>query len=243
MKIKSIILFSLMTVLVLAACAVSPGAGGMTLETIKPVATAETLTQNSIFRDDLSADISKGWGLKVISGLEKQLIWSQDSSQFRIKLLSGNDTNFVFINKTKSYQDVVVKAEGRYLESSSAYMSVICRASSKGWYEFRINSQGFFQLLKFDQYLKDQGKNAYADLIGGQLRSTLVKTGKAINQFALSCKGKELKAFINNEQVSKDLRPLVIEDSSFSDGGIGFGVSSNGNAADLSYNFIETLRP
>lgn len=243
MKKNALILLSLIIAFGFVACTVSPSASSMTLDTIKPVPTAETLSKNSIFHDDFSSDISKDWGIKVISGLEKQLIWSQEGGQFRIKLLSGNDTNFVFINKSKSYQDVVVKAEGRYLESSNAYMSVICRASSKGWYEFRVNSQGYYQLLRFDQYLKDQGKNAYTDLIGGQFRSPLMKTGKDINQFALSCKGKELKAFINNEQISKDLRPLVVEDSSLSDGAIGFGVSSNGNAADLSFNFIETLRP
>jgi hypothetical protein len=243
MKIKNLILFGLMTVLGLAACTVSPSAGGMTLDTIKPIPTAETLSENSIFNDDFSTDISKNWGLKVVSGLEKQLIWSQESGQFHIKLQKGNDTNYVFIHKTKTYQDVVVKAEGRYLESTGAFMSVLCRASSKGWYEFRINSLGYYQLLKYDQYLKDQDKNAYTDLIGGQLRSTLVKTGKEINQFALSCKGNELTVFINNEQLTKDGRPLVVKDSSYSDGAIGFGVSSNGLTADLSFNSLETLKP
>lgn len=240
---KIIVLFWFLLVIGLAACTVSPSAKGMALDPIKAQPTAETLNQGSSFRDDLSKDISKDWGLKVIYGLEKQLYWSQEAGAIRIELKSGNDTNFAFINKNKSYKDVVVKAEGRYLETSSAYLAVICRASEKGWYEFRINSQGYYQLLKFDQYLKDQGKNAYTDLVGGQFRSTLVKTGKDINQFALSCEGNELKAFINDEQVFKDRRPIVIEDSSFSEGFIGFGVSSNGNSADVSFNFIEALKP
>lgn len=240
---KIALVFGLLLAAGLSACTASPGGNGMALEPIKAIPAAETLNQNSSFRDDLSKDISKDWGLKVISGLEKQLYWSQEASALRIELKSGNDTNFAFIHKTKKYKDVVVRAEGRYLESSAAYLAVICRASEKGWYEFRINSQGYYQLLKFDQYLKDQGKNAYTDLVGGQLRSTLVKTGKDINQFALSCKGNELKAFINDEQVLKDRRPVVVEDSSFSEGVIGFGVSSNGNPADISFSFIETLKP
>lgn len=243
MKKKNLVLFGLMIALGLAACTVSPSASGLKLETIQPVPTAETLTQNSTFREDLSQDISKNWGLKIVSGLEKQLLWSQDSGQFHVKLQKGNDTNFVFIHKTKTYQDVVVKAEGRYLESSGAFMAVLCRASSKGWYEFRINSLGYYQLLKYDQYLKDQDKNAYTDLVGGQLRSPLVKTGTDINQFALSCKGNELTVYINNEQLTKDGRPLVVKDSSYSDGAIGFGVSSNGLSADLSFDYIETLKP
>ena len=243
MKRKIRNLFGLLMVIAFTACTATPSQGSITLETIQPIPTAETLTQNSAFRDELDKDISKDWGMKVVSGLEKQLYWTQEDDHLRIELQPGNDTNFIFIHKNKNYQDVIVNVEGRYLESSSAYLAVICRASSKGWYEFRINSQGYYQLLKFDQYLKDQDKNAYVDLIGQQLRSPLVKTGKNINQFALSCKGNELKAFINGEQVFKDRRPLVVTDSSFTEGAIGFGISSNGKSADVSFNFIEALKP
>lgn len=240
---KITLVFGLLFAAGISACSVSAGANGLALEPIQAAPTAETLNQNSLFRDDMNKDISKEWGLKVVSGIEKQLYWSQESGAVRVELKPGNDTNFIFFHKNKKYKDVMVKAEGRYLENSPAYLAVICRATEKGWYEFRINSQGYYQLLKFDQYLKDQGKNAYTDLVGGQFRSTLIKAGKEINQFALSCKGNELKAFINNEQLFKDRRPLIIEDSSFSEGAIGFGVSSNGNSADISFSFIEALKP
>jgi hypothetical protein len=159
-----------------------------------------------------------------------------------LKLLPGNNTNFAFINKGKNYKNVVIQAEARYLESSPADVSVICRASDKGWYEFRLNSQGYYEVLKFDQYLKDQDKNAYSDLVGEQLRSPLVKAGKEINRLALSYSGNELKTFINNEQIFRDRRPLIITDNSFSEGSIGFGVTGNGKPADLSFNYIETLK-
>jgi hypothetical protein len=216
---------------------------GISLEPVKPIPTAESLNQSSNFRDDLTKDISKDWGLKVISGLEKQLIWSQESGHLRVELLKGNDTNFVFLNKNKKFKDVIVQAEIRPMESTSAFTSVICRASDKGWYEFRINSVGHYQLLKFDQYLKDEDKNAYTDLVGGQLRSPLVKTGTSVNLLAISCVGKEIKAFINNEQIIKDRRPLVVNDTTYTDGTFGFGVSSNGFSTDLSFNSIETLKP
>jgi hypothetical protein len=246
MKTKFLTLLSLVALLAMAACNTSPGApkiADMSLETINPVPTPESLIQNVNFHDDLNTDISKDWGLKIISGLEKQLIWSQEDGHFRLELLPGNNTNFAFINKGQNFKDVVVQAEVRYLESSAAFVSVICRASDKGWYEFRINSQGYYEVLKFDQYLKDQGKNAYTDLVGGQLRSPLVKTGKEINRFALSCNGNQLTAFVNNEQLFKDRRPLVITDTSFSEGTVGFGVAGNGKSADLSFSYVETLKP
>ncbi len=245
MKTKSLTIASLLILLAVAACNILPGAsktGNMSLEALKPIPTAESLAQNANFRDDLTKDISKDWGLKIISGLENQLIWSQEDGQFRLELLPGNNTIAAFINKSKNYKDVIVQAEARYLESSTASVAVICRASDKGWYEFRINSQGYYEVLKFDQYLKDQGKNAYSDLVHEQLRSPLVKTGKEINSLAISCIGNELKAYINNEQVFRDRRPLIITDDSFTEGGIGFGITGNGKSADLSFNYIEALK-
>jgi hypothetical protein len=237
---------SLIILLGLISCNGIPGISnstGISLEPVKPIPTPVTLDQSANFRDDLSKDISKDWGLKIISGLEKQLIWSQQSGHLRFELLKGNDTNFVFLNKNKKYQDVIVQAEIKPMESTSAFTSVICRASDKGWYEFRINSMGHYQLLKFDQYLKDENKNAYTDLIGGQFRSPLVKTGTEANLLAISCVGKEIKAFINNSQIIKDRRPLVVNDSTYSDGTFGFGISSNGFSTDISFNSIETLKP
>jgi hypothetical protein len=245
MKTGLFTILCLGALLTASACNILPGVSnsdGMSLEPLKPIPAAESLTQNANFRDDLNNDLSKDWGLKIISGLENQLIWSQEDGQIRLELLPGNDTNFAFFNKGNNFKDVIVQAEARYLESSASYVSVICRASEKGWYEFRINSQGYYEVLKFDQYLKDQGKNAYINLVGETLRSPLVKTGKEINRLALSCSGNQLKAFINNEQVFKDRRPLEISDDSFSEGTIGFGVIGNGKSADLSINYIETLK-
>jgi hypothetical protein len=245
MKQKLLTIISLVALLAVAACNGLPGApkaAGMSLETVEPITTAETLVQDANFRDDLSKDISKNWGLKTISGVEKQLITSQEGGKLRFRLMTGNDTNFVFINKGTNFKDIVVKAEVRYLESSDVYASVICRASNKGWYEFRISSKGSYQVLKFDQYLKDLGKNAYVDLVGVERRSPLIKTGKEINTLALSCSGNQLTAFINNEQVFLDSRPLAITDDSYSEGTIGFGVAGKGGSADLSFGYIETLK-
>lgn len=244
--LTSKLIISLVALLTVAACNVFPGASkaaDMSLETIQPVSTAETLVQDANFRDDLTKDFSKNWGLKILSGVEKQLITSQEGGKFRVRLMTGNDSNFVFINKGTNFKDVVVKAEVRYLESSTAYTAVVCRASDKGWYEFRINSKGSYQVLKYDQYLKDVGKNAYVDLVGEERRSPLIKTGKEINSMALSCNGNQLIAYINNEQVFLDSRPLAITDDGYSEGTIGFGVSGNGGSADLSISYIETLKP
>jgi len=246
MKTKFLVIIDLFALLAMAACNILPGASkpADSLDVLKPIPTPESLPQSVNFHDDLNQDITKDWGLKTISGLEKQLIWSQLGGHLRVELFGVNDSDFAFINKNTNYKDVVVQAEVRYLESSAAYVSVICRYSDNGWYEFRINSQGYYEVVKFDAYLKDQDKNAYTDLSSGIHRSPLVKTGKEINRLALSCIGKEIKVLINNEQVFLDRRPLIITDDSFSEGSIGFGVSANGkSSADVSFTYIETLKP
>lgn len=246
MKIKTIGLIGIIALL-LAACNGLTGAsqtGGLGLEEIKSVATSDALSNNVAFHDEMDQDISSDWGLKVVSGLKEQLALSQESSHARIELSSNpNDATFIFLNKDKNYQDVVVQAEMEYLESSDTFVGVICRASEDGWYEFRINNQGYYQVLKYDQYLKDQGKNAYEDLVREQLRSPAIKTGKETNVLSLSCVGNQLQVFVNGQQIFKDSVPLVIEDDDFTEGTIGFGLAAYGSSTDISINWVETLKP
>ena len=227
----------------LAACNILPNqqAAQMGLKSVEVVPSSVPLSQNVKFQDNFEQDVSKAWGMKVISGIEKQIVITQPNGHLRIQLNPGNNTNFVFFNKERNYSDVVVQGEVQYLAPTDASVAVMCRASSKGWYEFRINGQGYYELVKFDQQVQDQGKNGYSDLIGGQFRTPLIKSGTEKNTFALSCVGKELKVFLNGEQIYLQKRPLVVEDQSYTDGTVGFGVDGKGQSADLNLNYIETL--
>ncbi len=248
MKIKTI--FGLILVVVLlAACKVTPTASssdksGEPLTTeLKPEPTESVLSEDLILRDEFEDDINKNWGMKIVSGLEDQLIWSQNSGKFRLEIQPPNDTNFVFFRQDTSYSDVIVQAEvENYGQLDNAY-SLMCRASEAGWYELRISSQGYYELLRYDQYLADEGKNAYTNFLDTRIGSTLIKSGLDTNVFALSCEGDQLKVFINGEQVYYDKRPLTIEDTTYSEGTIGFGVLSYGKEVDVTFNSIETLKP
>lgn len=246
MKIKSIG-FIVIVVLLLIACEGLPSTSktsGLDLEEIQPIPTSESLPDDVTFREEMDEDITANWGVKVIYGLEEQLLLSQESGRVRIESLPNpNDVNFVFLNKDKNYKDVVVQMEVEYLESSDSFVGVICRASEEGWYEFRINNQCYYEVLKYDQYLKDQGKDAYENLVGVQLRSPIINSGKNKNIISLSCVGDQLKAFVNGEQVFKDRLPLVLEDDDFKEGTIGFSVAAFGSSTDISINWLETLKP
>jgi len=238
----------IMIALLVTACNVSPQANGSTngdMETmeLKAEPTESVLSDDVILRDEFGDDINKNWGMKIVSGLEEQLLWSQENGRFRLQLLPPNDTNFVFLRKDANYKDVIVQAEvENYAQLDNAY-SLICRATDAGWYELRISSQGYYELLRYDQYLADQGKNAYTNYFEKRLGSTLINSGLEKNVFALSCEGNQLKVFINGEQVYVDKRPLTIEDDTYTEGTIGFGALGYGKEVDITFNYIETVKP
>lgn len=251
MKIKILIAVFVGTIL-LASCNALPslGIGGagkteeeLQLQEIKDAPTGATLTDKKGFREEFDKDVKSDWGLRVVSGLDDQLVWSQGNSKLRLQILPPNDVNFIFLDKKNSYKDVIVQAEVENFGPLDNAFSLVCRANADGWYEFRISSSGYYELLRFDQYKKDEGSNAYTSFTEKRIGSTLIKSGLDKNTFALSCAGAQITAFVNGEQLYMEKRPLVIEDSSFSEGSIGFGVLGYGEGLDMAYYWVEAVKP
>lgn len=253
MKTK-ILLAMLAGALILASCGMLPdlgiGGGGaaqaeeeLQLQEIVAEPTEAVLAEDQFFREEFDGDINKDWGLRVISGLEKQLIWSQSNGRFRLQTLPPNDTNFIFLNKKNTYDDVIVQAEVENFGPLDNFFSLICRANAEGWYEFRISSNGYYELLRFDQYKKDEGQNAYTNFTEKRVGSTLIKSGLNKNTFALSCVGNLITAFVNGEQVFWQKRPLAVEDNAFSEGSMGFGILGYGKELDMSFYWVEAVKP
>jgi len=247
MKIKTVFGI-ILVVMLLAACRVAPNttttqnAEPLTSE-LQPEPTESVLSDDLILRDEFDEDINNNWGMKIVSGLEDQLIWSQTNGKFRLEIQPPNDTNYAFFRKDTSYSNVIVQAEVENYGQLDNAFSLMCRATEAGWYELRISSQGYYELLRYDQYLADEGKNAYTNFVESRIGSTLIKSGEEVNVFALSCEGNQLKVFINGEQVYFDKRPLTIEDTTYTEGTIGFGALSYGKEVDVTFNYIETLKP
>jgi hypothetical protein len=250
MKIKIFALLLASTIL-LSACGGLPslGIGGnntvkdLGLQTIQPEPTKAVVSESTYFRDELDKDINKSWGLKVMSGLEKQLIWTQVNGKFRLQTLPPNDVNFVFLNKDHTYKDVIVQAQVENSGQLDNAFSLICRATDAGWYEFRISSGGYYELLRYDAYKKAEGSNPYTNFIGKRVGSSLIKGGLATNVFSISCVGNLITAFVNGEQLYWEKRPLAIEDNTYGDGSIGFGLLGYGKALDVSYDWVEAVKP
>lgn len=253
MKTKVLILM-LATALVVSSCGVLPdlGLGGgreaevqeeLQIQEIKAEPTKAVMAENQFFREEFDKDINNDWGLRVVSGLEKQLLWTQNNGRFRLQILPPNDTNFVFLNKNRSFDDVIVQAEVENFGPLDNFFSLICRANADGWYEFRISSNGYYELLRFDQQKYAQGSNAYTNFVERRIGSTNIKSGLNKNTFALSCVDNLITAFVNGEQLYWQKRPLAIEDNTYSEGSIGFGALGYGNELDMTYYWVEAVKP
>jgi hypothetical protein len=253
MKNKLLVIL-LLGALVLTACGSLPAINlgktngnvmeEMELQEIQPEPTEAVLADsNAYFRDEFDNDLSDDWGMKVISGLEDQLIWSQINGKLRLQTLPPNDTNFLFLNTGHTYDDVIITAEVDNAGPLDTAFSLVCRATEAGWYEFRISPSGYYELLRYDQYLRDDGKNAYTNFVEKRVGSTKIVSGLNKNQFSLSCIGDVISAFVNGEQLYWEKRPLAIEDDSYTEGMIGFGLVGYGKELDMAYNWIEVSKP
>ena len=248
---KKILFVLFLAALMLTSCGTIPdlGIGGesveeeLELQEIKPEPTEAVVPESIYYRDELEEDPNKDWGLRVISGLEEQLIWSQMDGKLRFRTLPPNDLNVIFFNKHNSYEDVIVQAEVENFGPLDQEFSIMCRATEHGWYEFRISSSGYYELLRFDQYMKDEGKNAYTNLLEKRLNSTLIDAGLDKNVFSLSCVGSTISGFINGEQLYFKKRPLAIEDDTYREGTIGFGILGYGKELDMTFNWVEAIKP
>ncbi len=248
---KKIIVVLFLAVFLLASCGTisNLGIGGesieeeLELQEFKAEPTEAVVPESIYYRDELEEDPNKDWGLRVISGLEKQLIWTQLSGKLRLQTLPPNDLNIIFFNKNNDYEDVIVQAEVENFGPLDNAYSLICRATEHGWYEFRISSSGYYELLRYDQYKKDEGKNAYTNFIEKRLNSTLIKGGLDKNVFSISCIGSTISAFVNGEQLYFQKRPLAFEDDTYREGTIGFGILGYGKELDMTFNWVEAVRP
>jgi len=216
---------------------------GLGLQEIGAKPTQATVSKNRFFRDDMDADLDAEWGLRVVSGLEDQLVWDQNNGRLRLQTLPPNDLNILFLNRKNTYEDVIVQAEVENLGLSENAFSLVCRANESGWYEFRISSSGYFELLRFDQYKQDEGKNAYTNLIEKHIGSSLIKPGQEKNSFALLCVGTQISALINGKEPYWKKRPLAVEDSTYTKGTIGFGILGYGKELDMVYDWVEVVKP
>ena len=91
-------------------------------------------------------------------------------------------------------------------------ISLVCRATSEGWYEFSMNSGGYWYIWKYEN-------GDYSNLAEGASYS--INLQKAANSLSATCIGRELTFYVNGVTMGS------ATDNTFKDGGqVGVSVST-----------------
>ncbi len=91
-------------------------------------------------------------------------------------------------------------------------ISLVCRATNEGWYEFSMNSGGYWYIWKYQD-------GDYTNLAEGASYS--INLQKAANSLTATCIGRELTFYVNGVLMGS------VEDNTFKDGGqVGVSVST-----------------
>lgn len=153
------------------------------------------------------------WKYFLIKGDESGFSDSIENGNLRVEISKPDTWLYYYFDLVEAADvrlDIKVENKGR----NNNNVSLICRYSQDGWYEFNIANNGEYTIFRYDPTLSDP----YVALFTGG--STLIKTGKGENEYTAVCKGNELTLGINGQLVR------TVKDSNLDSGRFGLSLSS-----------------
>lgn len=173
--------------------------------------------QSKFFTEEFDSDPGSDWVTDIIGpgadAYADTVVTSFDNSRFRIEL-PEDDLYFYYTYVGQDYEDVRIdlRADNRGVNSNN--VSLTCRGSRDGWYEWSVGSDGLWYLYAVtDKY------NLITN--GG---TTSLKQGKEINEYTMICEGKKISMFVNGVELK--LSPVTDNNYALRDGTVGFNISS-----------------
>ena len=189
-------------------------------ETATPAPPTFTLEPQRYFTEDFNGDLVN-WHESLVSGDPDMVQRHSEPGKYAVDLLQVEEklARYYLINDSFTYGDVKVEAVVINRGNNTNGVSLVCRYSDVGWYEFLISNGGTYSVYAVDRGgIVNKGYNQI-DLS----TSRLISSGPgAVNRYALSCKGQELSLFINDQLVNT----ITEVKFQFQDGKVGLGVSS-----------------
>lgn len=137
------------------------------------------------------------------------------------KLLWNFDSEYVlyYLLHEGHYTDVKVEVRAENRGKNNNAISLVCHYTPQvGWYEFRIANNGLYEIT-YTEVTAD-GKFGINKITNGG--STHIKTGKDVNEYAITCSGNKLSLTINGfEENTFTENKYVLRE-----GGVGVAVSA-----------------
>ena len=242
---KSIwLLLSLLLVssMVLAACG-----GGAATEAPAEEPAAEEQSGSEYYTDDFDGDTSS-WYTWVVAG-DASKNYTQTKPGTILFSLPSQETYAYFANENYSYDDVYVETQMTATVYGDNGLALLCRVSEDGWYEVRYHTTcqyaGSFQMYRYDQILKNEGKNPYVNIMNGleRVNSVDILNGNKTNTVALQCVGENITPIING--VPQTLpKEVPITDDYLTTGQIGVGAMSFSNGqVEVEVDYVTVEQP
>jgi hypothetical protein len=171
--------------------------------------------QSMYFTEEFDQD--PGWDYFLTAGDEDKITVEFEDS-LMIFDLDDVDIYAYYLYELQEYEDVRVDMRAENRGKNNNNVSLICRASLEGWYEFSTEGGGLWYLYAVT--VNESNEPIYNRLDKGGAAS--LKQGKEVNEYGMICEGREITLIVNGKEIK------TIKDSKFDirKGGVGFNISS-----------------
>ncbi|MBP1692967.1 MAG: peptidase family protein [Chloroflexi bacterium] len=164
------------------------------------------------FGTEFDAELSD-WVYFLTEGKESGANASLKDSKLRLDIRDQYTYIYFYLDPLE-VADVRVDTKVENLGVNNNNVSLICRYSDAGWYEFNVANNGEYTIFRYDPARSDPYIALYT---GG---STAIETGKGTNEITAVCTGDELTLGINGVKVR------TVQDRNLKSGKVGLSVSS-----------------
>ena len=173
------------------------------------------------------------WVQFIAAGDKSKEFGTAMGGRFVIDLPSAETYSYAFAEGV-DFGDVYVEVDVETVKADNNGIAIVCRQSDEGWYELRIATRGpntgSYQMFRYDPSLIARKQVPYVNLLKNLTKVNtpdIINGSLKINNIGLSCKGEELRVFINGvEQLPPDKQ--VVTDDRLDSGSVGFGAMSFG---------------
>jgi hypothetical protein len=193
----------------------------------QPTATAQPEQSSSgaqqFFTEEFDTE-TNNWKYLVVNGAKKQIVNGivglmsvRPIGGLLVFDLQGKGAWVYATYEPFTYADVRLDVRTNNRGSNNNNVSLICRKSDAGWFEFDIANNGLYEIL-YGKVVGD--KVEYTPIANGG--SVKIKTGLAENEYGIVCQGNTLVLYINGAETRR------LEDKKYllPEGKVGISVSS-----------------
>jgi hypothetical protein len=178
---------------------------------------AATRVAEEYFTESFDAPLNANWLTFILNGDEVQMTLGVRNGKYYFDLQAKAQWAYV-LYQPRVYTDVKIEATAANEGRNSNSISLVCRYSDQGWYEFNIANDGLYNILAC---ARTSPVSADCQFIteGG---SGAINQGQRTNQYTATCVGDVLTLAINGQRVNS----VSDRSNRFPVGQVGFSASS-----------------